>query len=570
MALDKLPIRFSEKMLGEFSSADSVLSCLDVVWANAQIIDLVEGDTLTLGCSDRFYDFQRSKVVVVLSGRLHDAATSLTFKAGDCASAHQWFAAKLEADTDARVLLAQTCANKKQLKQLKLEQVEQDNFQQQSQTPDQEQPSYRKERKQALRLPSAGDVAELLAAFQTGLAGASQMVFSGLCDKFITDWRNTYNEESASIVRVQRLRALTARFTEQSRQALFGHELLDGQSAHQCLEAWLADEFQLDKLLADTQRRSANAINSEPVSGMVNGLSPSLLANVALFDEPVFIVAAPRSGSTMLFEALKENKDFWTIGDESHQVFESIKELHPAAHGFVSNRLTAEHLDNAIGAAIVGGFTRRLRSNQGELFTNFGVDNQPSTVRFLEKTPKNALRIPFLKALFPDAKFVFLHRQAEPNIASIINAWTSGNFVTYPRLPNWNGPPWSLLLCPDRERIDAKPLAEIAAWQWASTNQQILDDLEALNANDWCAVSYEQVLADKTSAFRTLCEFAKVPFGPRMQALAAQALPQSKYTVSAPSAEKWRQHETEIYQAMIQVGEVAQIAERLAALNAED
>lgn len=556
MAPEKLPIHFTDDMLAELDSPESVFACLDFVWANVCTITLSVGDSISLSSSESLFDFRRAKVIVVMSGELSCSETSLRYKAGDCIGVYQWFAATVKAETNTQLGIAQTCANKPALQRAKVRPATE----------------CRRERDVSLRLPSASDLAELLTAFQTGLDGQSQMAFSGLCDRFVLDWRIVYHEKIDEIERLHRFSAMSERFAEQCRQALFGHDMLDGQVAHHCLENWLLDELKLDTHIDaltiepsvgsdhNTPEIDLNTSRSVAHSG---ALSAGLMANVALFDAPVFIVAAPRSGSTMLFEALKENKDFWTIGDESHQVFESIKELHPAANGFASNRLDATHLDNTIGGAIVGGFTRRLRTNNGQLFTDFGVDQQPSTLRFLEKTPKNALRIPFLKALFPNAKFIFLHRQAEPNIASIMDAWKSGNFVTYPKLPKWEGLPWSLLLCPQWQRFNGKPLAEIAAWQWASTNKQILDDLRFLNQQDWCSISYESILADKASALRSLCEFADVPFGPRMQALIAQSLPQSKYTVSAPNAQKWRKYETDIHQAMTQIGEVAEISGRL-------
>ncbi|MCH6575237.1 MAG: sulfotransferase, partial [Bacteroidetes bacterium] len=61
----------------------------------------------------------------------------------------------------------------------------------------------------------------------------------------------------------------------------------------------------------------------------------------------------------------------------------------------------------------------------------------------------------------------------------------------------------------------------IAAFQWRATNQQILDDLQELPADQWCAVSYENLLADTEGELRRLCEFAGVPFDSRMQTIAS-------------------------------------------------
>ena len=38
------------------------------------------------------------------------------------------------------------------------------------------------------------------------------------------------------------------------------------------------------------------------------------------FDRPIFILSAPRAGSTLLFETLSQFPDIWTIGRESHDI----------------------------------------------------------------------------------------------------------------------------------------------------------------------------------------------------------------------------------------------------------
>ena len=61
----------------------------------------------------------------------------------------------------------------------------------------------------------------------------------------------------------------------------------------------------------------------------------------ARFDRPIFIVSAPRSGSTLLFETLAQSPELATIGGESHRVIEGITELSMPARNWQSNRLQA-------------------------------------------------------------------------------------------------------------------------------------------------------------------------------------------------------------------------------------
>src|SRR5262249_28475255 len=155
----------------------------------------------------------------------------------------------------------------------------------------------------------------------------------------------------------------------------------------------------------------------------------------------------------------------------------------------------------------------------------------PALFRFLEKTPKNALRIPFLKALFPDARFIFLHREAQANVSAIMEAWRSGNFVTYPALPGWSGLPWSMLLMPGWRELAGASLEQVAMRQWRDANEIILDDLAALPATDWCVVRYEDLQRDLEPTLRQLCSFADVPFGEGMRKAIEERHKPSRYTL---------------------------------------
>ena len=43
--------------------------------------------------------------------------------------------------------------------------------------------------------------------------------------------------------------------------------------------------------------------------------------------------------------------------------------------------------------------------------------------RIVDKTPPNIFRIDFLAKLYPDAKFIYLTRDGNDNINSLISAW---------------------------------------------------------------------------------------------------------------------------------------------------
>ena len=266
------------------------------------------------------------------------------------------------------------------------------------------------------------------------------------------------------------------------------------------------------------------------------------------YDRPIIIVAAPRSGSTMLFETLCHAKNLWTIGDESHMVFEDIKKLNPDYGICRSNRLTAEDADVATVNRIRRIFRENLCDRDGRLYNDVATGSGEKP-RLLEKTPKNSLRIPFLNQVFPDARYIYLFRDPRENISSIIEAWRSLDFVTYPQLPDWAGQ-WSLLLPPDYQQMKGKSLEEIAAFQWQAANRFILDDLSEMPQERWTAVSYAELLADAPATIKGLCQFADISFDDSLRARCDKALPLSRYTQAPPRPGKWRNNEAMIERVM--------------------
>ncbi|MDX1379671.1 MAG: sulfotransferase [Xanthomonadales bacterium] len=255
------------------------------------------------------------------------------------------------------------------------------------------------------------------------------------------------------------------------------------------------------------------------------------------------MLAAPRSGSTLLFETLAEAPDIWTVGGESHRYIEGLRRLHSVAGGIGSNRLDESHATPRIVEVLRRRFARQLRDRDGRRF----FDNQHiERLRFLEKTPKNALRQPFLETVFPGSLYVFLVRDPRPNISSMMEAWKGGKFVTYPRLPGWQGLRWSLLLPPGWQQLKGRPLAEVCAYQWATANRIILDDLGRLPADRWTACSYEALTADPQPTIERICRFAGLATDDRLRQRIAAELPLSRSTQTRPDPDKWRRNEDEI------------------------
>ena len=257
--------------------------------------------------------------------------------------------------------------------------------------------------------------------------------------------------------------------------------------------------------------------------------------NARELDQPVFIVSPPRSGSTLLFETLSGARGVYTIGDESHQLIEGVEGLAPAQRGFHSNQLGRVDATSTVVQVLRTRFLDALRDREGN------VPDAGATIRMLEKTPKNALRIPFLRAVFPGARFLYLHRDVRAVLGSMIDGWNSGNFVMYPNLPGWSGPPWSFLLTPGWRELSGRPLADIVAAQWETATRILLDDLQALEPGACLGVDHDRFVADPAGEIERIRAWAgwewDRPVG---------TLPLSRYTLAPPDPEKWRRHEADL------------------------
>jgi len=259
--------------------------------------------------------------------------------------------------------------------------------------------------------------------------------------------------------------------------------------------------------------------------------------------QPIFIVAAPRSGSTLLFETLAASERLVTVGGEAHWLIEGIESLRVGAPGIESNRLTADSCSPQLAA--------RIRTLLAERW----VDHEGRRVRaldgryFLEKTPKNALRIPFFNGIFPDARFIFLWRDPRENLSSIMEAWRSGRWKTYNGLEGFDGP-WSLILPPGWRAQNGRALEEIAAFQWEATNRIVLEDLGALPQHRWTVVDYAQMIAQPRETVGRLFEFLGIGMDESLDARLGAPLPLSRHTHTPPSAGKWQANATAIARVM--------------------
>ena len=249
---------------------------------------------------------------------------------------------------------------------------------------------------------------------------------------------------------------------------------------------------------------------------------------------PVLIVSTPRSGSTLLFETLVKAPALYSAGGESHQRIEQVADFFPGRRGWSSNRLDAADATADAVEELARSFYSVLRDRDSQAAAG--------DVRMLEKTPKNALRVPFFDAAWNDTTFVYLYRDVRQTLASMMEAWATGRFVTYPALPGWQGPPWSLLLTPGWRELSGLQLHHVVAGQWATTMNVLVDDLSALPRERVIGIDYADFLAEPHATTVRLASQLGLEWDVELPA----TLPYSKTTYSKPSPDKWRRLEAPI------------------------
>ena len=218
-------------------------------------------------------------------------------------------------------------------------------------------------------------------------------------------------------------------------------------------------------------------------------------------ERPIFIVAPPQSGAPLLHETLGRSPSLWTADRADRPVFDGLPALDPAQRDWDSNRLTADDVDEATRQQLRESLVAAFEARNGDRPSG---DN---SLRLLDRTAKNALRVPFLNAVFPDATFIYLYRDPVGSLLSMLEAWESGAFVTYPQLPGWQGKKWSLLLVPGWRDLAGMRLPEIVTEQWIKSTRILLDDLEQLAPERWCMLDLPSLIERPREEVNRLSEF---------------------------------------------------------------
>jgi hypothetical protein len=244
-------------------------------------------------------------------------------------------------------------------------------------------------------------------------------------------------------------------------------------------------------------------------------------------DRPVFVIGAPRSGTSLLYAILRTSSRLAHWPGEAHEVWEA--DYHPALRGWESNELTPSDLTPESATRITRSFL--LTTGAGK--------------RLIDKTPRNSLRVGFIDAIFSDARYVFITRDGRDNVNSLINAWRTPRYRTY-RLPEPLSIPgvdpqwWKFVLYPGWRADKGGPLEVVCAHQWSICNERVLEASQLVGPDRWTSLRYEDLVARPAEEIGRVMSRLELPFEPAVKKR-AQAIRETPINVvTPPEAGKWR------------------------------
>jgi len=228
----------------------------------------------------------------------------------------------------------------------------------------------------------------------------------------------------------------------------------------------------------------------------------------------LFLIGAARSGTKFLRDTLGVSEGFAAIPFDINFVWRRGNEAFP------HDELGEEHCPEEIA--------RRLRREVAAKGRR--VDRDAGTV--IEKSVSNALRVPFVRRAFPEARYVFLVRDGKSVVESSARVWNETppagyrlrklRFVGLSEWPyllwylaNLRGrgergnPVWGPRYAGIEEDLASLPLPLVCAKQWVACNEAMLRDAAAIPAGQVHHVRYEELVRDEAT-LAGLCAFAGV------------------------------------------------------------
>ncbi len=187
-------------------------------------------------------------------------------------------------------------------------------------------------------------------------------------------------------------------------------------------------------------------------------------------------------------------------------------------------------------------------------------------------TPRNAFRLPFLRALFPAARLRVIHLTRNPaaSVNGLIDGWLHHGFfnvaVDTPlaiagytdAFPHWGGRWWCYDFPPAWRQLTSVPLPEVCAEQWRSHHQAVVDFLAGAGVES-VRVRFEDVVGRRGR--EVLTELGEWLGLPSLAAASGDSLPPVMAT-APPRRRRW-QRRAETLEGVLAAPRIRDMAARL-------
>lgn len=196
-----------------------------------------------------------------------------------------------------------------------------------------------------------------------------------------------------------------------------------------------------------------------------------------LSSRPIFIVGSPRSGTSIMAEALDAHPSIFSPHWETGLFVRCDDMLNGHLNWALTENKAAMPLERA-------DFIAWIRESAESLFARFAVvTGKP---RWAEKTPAHVFHMPLMQEVFPEAQFIHMVRNGRDVVRSLQQMpWA-------PRKTRWSIERWVRSVNVGRENGRKLP------------------------ANQYTEVRYEEFLAEPRNCLMRLCSFLGEPFSEQM------------------------------------------------------
>ena len=276
------------------------------------------------------------------------------------------------------------------------------------------------------------------------------------------------------------------------------------------LDAWELATLTARGLVSDRRERRQERITGRAPAR--RGLRLSVLD--PRLREPLFVLGAPRSGTTFLGSC--------------------IGALPEVSYHFEPRVTKAAARQVYEGAWPRERAARVFRTSYRLLLLAAGDGGR----RFAEKNPENCFVLPFLAETFPDARFIQIIRDGrDVAVSHAEKPWLSSRSAGSGRRGRGGQPwgPWARWWVEDERAEEFAGVSDTrrAAWSWRRYTASAREGLAALPADRSLTVRYEDVVRDPGAAAESVARFLGHPSAPaELRAAFARA--------DAGSVGRWR------------------------------